>query len=236
MGFFQDISPIFKKRELTLLESYQEIEGVYTFVFEKEKDLNWKSGQHGIFTITHKSIKKPTRPFSVASTPAENVVKITMGIGENPSEFKQAMLELKQGMKISMRGPVGPMYLAEQAPILLIAGGIGITPFRAIFKEVEASSEWRQQVTLLFVDSNGLYVYKDELDKMADNPLLNVKYLQNRDELYKEIDIYIAQSRNQSKYFVAGSKSMVDAVSSYMKKQDILKKNIKKDAFIGLSN
>ena len=100
MSFFQDTLSIFKKRELLFLESYKESEDVYTFLFEKEKDLTWKAGQHGLFSITHKKIKNATRPFTVASAPTENVVKLTMRISDNPSDFKKAMLELKQGMKI----------------------------------------------------------------------------------------------------------------------------------------
>ena len=138
MSFFKDILPIFKKSELLFLESYKESEDVYTFLFEKEKDLTWKAGQHGLFSITHKKIKNPTRPFSVASAPTEDVVKITIGISDDPSDFKKAMLELKQGMKVSMSGPVGAFYLKDNSPSLLIAGGIGITPFRSIVKQIEA--------------------------------------------------------------------------------------------------
>ena len=51
MSFFQDTLSIFKKRELLILESYKESEFVYTFLFRKEKDLTWKAGQHGLFTL-----------------------------------------------------------------------------------------------------------------------------------------------------------------------------------------
>ena len=111
MSFFQDMLSIFKKRELLFLESYKESEDVYTFLFEKEKDLTWTAGQHGLFSITHRKIKNPTKPFTLASAPTENKVKITMKINDNPSEFKKAMLELKQGMKVSMSGPVGSFYI-----------------------------------------------------------------------------------------------------------------------------
>ena len=57
MSFFKDAIAIFKKRELAFIESYKESENVYTFLFEKEKDVTWKAGQHGLFTITHKKIK-----------------------------------------------------------------------------------------------------------------------------------------------------------------------------------
>lgn len=132
MSFFQDTLSIFKKKELLFLESYKESEDVHSFLFEKGKDLTWKAGQHGLFTITHKKIKNSTKPFSLASAPIENVVKITVGISDAPSDFKKAMLELKQGMKVSMSGPVGAFYLKENSPPLLIAGGIGITPFMGI--------------------------------------------------------------------------------------------------------
>lgn len=37
MSFFQDTLSIFKKMDLLFLESYKESEGVYTFLFEKER-------------------------------------------------------------------------------------------------------------------------------------------------------------------------------------------------------
>ena len=44
MSFIQDTLSIFKKRELTFVESNKESEDVYSFLFEKEKGLIWKPG------------------------------------------------------------------------------------------------------------------------------------------------------------------------------------------------
>ena len=189
MSFFQDTLSIFKKRELLFLESYKESEDVYTFLFKKEKDLTWKAGQHGLFSITHKKIKNSTKPFTVASAPTENVVRLTMSIGDNPSDFKKAMLELKQGMKVKMSGPVGSFYLKDNNPSLLIAGGIGITPFRSILKQVEA--EWNgaeKQIDLLYMDSKKSYLFKDEMDEIANKTSISVTYLDSRENLHQEID------------------------------------------------
>jgi len=49
MGFFQDALAVFKKKELLFLESRKESDDVYSFLFEKEKDLTWKAGQYGLF-------------------------------------------------------------------------------------------------------------------------------------------------------------------------------------------
>lgn len=234
MVFFQDLIRVFKKRELLLLESYKESEDIYTFKFEKDKDLTWNAGQHGLFTITHKKIKKPIRPFSVASAPTENIVKITTVIHDDSSDFKKAMLELKKGMKVSMSGPVGSFYLKDNDPTLLIAGGIGITPFRSILKQIESEGNGvGKQINLLYMDSKKSYLYKDELDRIANNTSIRVTYLDLRDHLHQEIDKFTNLYKNNDKFFIAGPKSMVDSIFNYLQNKNISKKNIKKDGFIG---
>ncbi|WP_428912252.1 FAD-dependent oxidoreductase [Niallia sp. Krafla_26] len=234
MNFFQDRISIFKKRDLLFLESYKESEEVYTFLFQKEKDLTWKAGQYGLFTITNKKIKNSTKPFTIASTPKENEVRLTMRIGDNPSDFKKEMLELKQGMKVRMSGPVGNFYLKDNSPTLLVAGGIGITPFRAILKQIEAEgNEVGKQVQLLYMDSKMSFIFKDELDRIANNSSISVSYLNSRNDLYQEMDHFINLNKNNGRYFIAGSKSMVDSISTHMQNQNVSKKEIKKDAFFG---
>ena len=234
MGFIQDILPLFKKRQITLKESYKELGDIYSFIFEKDDNLNWKAGQHGIFTITNKKIKKPTRPFSVASASSEGIIKLTMKITNNSSEFKKVMLELKKGMKINMRGPIGPLYINNTNPALLVAGGIGITLFRAMLKEIEiAGKQILNPMQLLYIDDNGSFVYKDELDALSKNIPIKVDYLQARDELYKQIESFTSSHRNMGKYYVGGPKPMVDSVSEFLKSKGINKNDIKKDVFFG---
>ncbi|SFS56344.1 FAD-dependent oxidoreductase [Paenibacillus sp. 453mf] len=235
MSFFKDMFSIFKKRELSFLESYKESDGVYTFVFEKDKDLTWRAGQYGLFSITHRAVKNATKPFSIASIPSEKVVKITTRIGDTPSDYKQAMLELRQGMKIKVSGPVGAFYLDKESPSLIIAGGIGITPIRSILKQLETVEDGEERpVRLLYLDSQGSYLFKDELDEMASHlPWIQINYLDSREHLDQEISRFISEYNNNGKYYAAGPKSMVDSVSSYLQSNAITKQNIKKDAFFG---
>ncbi|MGG0720531.1 FAD-dependent oxidoreductase [Robertmurraya massiliosenegalensis] len=234
MSFFQDMFSVFKKRELVFLDYSKESEEVYTFNFEKEKDLTWKAGQHGLITVTHKKIKNPTKPFTLASAPTENVVKITTTISHNPSDFKKGFLELKPGMKVRMAGPLGSFNLKENSPTLLIAGGIGITPFRSILKQIEVEGNGVENpINLLYMDSKDSYIYKNELDTIASNTGINITYLNSRDDLHQEIDKFTSLYKSNGKYFIAGPKSMVDALSSYLQNKNISKANIKKDAFYG---
>lgn len=234
MSFFRDLPKIFKKREITFVESYKESDDAYTFLFEKDKDITWIAGQHGLFRIMHKKIKNPLKPFSVASAPSENVIRLTMGIGKEPSEYKKAMLELKPGMKIYLSGPVGGFHLHDNSPAVLIAGGIGITPFRSILKQLEFEGKLNSQpVHLLYTDSNKSYLYKEELDAMANHPSIHVTYLSSREDLHQEIDKVSAIHKNDGKYYIAGPQSMVNSISEYLRNKQVSKRNIKKDAFFG---
>ena len=141
---------------------------MYSFLFDKPHDVEWKAGQYGLFTITHKKLKNATKPFSVVSAPTENTVRITTVIRDQVSDFKQSLLELKPGMKVSMSGPLGPFYLKDNRPALLIAGGIGITPYRSILKQLEAAGESvGRELRLLYMDGQRAHVFKDELDRMS---------------------------------------------------------------------
>ena len=234
MGFFRDMISVFTKKELSFIESRQEAEGVYTFLFEKDRDLVWMAGQYGLFTIAHRNVKPATKPFSIASAPGENVVRITTRIGDNPSDYKKALLELQKGMTIKMGGPVGKFVLQGDSPSLLIAGGIGITPFRAILKQIEAEGRrGGQQISLLYMDSDKVYIGKDELDEMASRAAITITYLDSRDDLHQEIGKFADLHKNDGQYFIAGPKSMVDSVAAHLQSRQIPKPNIKKDAFWG---
>ncbi|WP_096271539.1 FAD-dependent oxidoreductase [Paucisalibacillus globulus] len=234
MGFFQDMKSVFVKKELVFLESFKETEGVYSFLFEKEKDLTWKAGQHGLFTITHKKVKPSTKPFSISSAPTEDVIRITTKISDQPSDFKKALLELEKGMNMTMSGPVGSFQISDNSPSLLIAGGIGITPFRSMLKQLEADrSTEAKQIKLLYMDSENLFVYKDELDEMANNTSVTVTYLDSREHLFEEINKFTTIHTTNGTFLIAGPKSMVESVSGFLKNNGVSKKNIKRDVLDG---
>ncbi|WP_181348068.1 FAD-dependent oxidoreductase [Thalassobacillus sp. CUG 92003] len=234
MAILQDVFSIFKKRDLPFVERNQEEEGVYTFLFEKVNDMTWKAGQHGLFTITHQKIKDHTRPFTIASAPSENAVQITMKINDAPSEFKKTMLEFREGDTIKMAGPVGSFHLKENNPIILIAGGIGITPFRSILKQIEAEGIRQENpIHLLYNDSSESYVFREELEHIANNNSVSIDYIETRNQLLQEIDKHTSLHGNNGKYLIAGPKSMVKDTSAYLQTKKISKQNIKKDVLIG---
>lgn len=234
MSKWNDLFNIFKKQPLNFIDCYKEYNDVYTFLFEKPADLDWKSGQHGLFHITHKKIKNGIRPFSIASISAEDRIQVTTKIGENKSEFKQALLELEKGMQIRLSGPVGSFYLKDSSPTLLIAGGVGVTPFRSILKQLEHDKNPKnQKVTLLYLSSKQEFLFKEDLDQAASTESISVSYIHSREEIFKEIQSFIDTHGNDGRYFTAGSSSFIQSVSDYLKENKVSKRQVKKGKFYG---
>ncbi|AKG73104.1 FAD-dependent oxidoreductase [Salinicoccus halodurans] len=232
MGFLRDSLSIFKKNKLVFKERRQHSGNVYTFEFEKPEDLNWLPGQHGLFTVTHKKVKPPTKPFTIASSPKDDVIGLTTKIDGNPSEYKQALLELEPGMEMHMSGPVGSFYIGDESSGVFIAGGIGITPFRAILRENDSTAlNPKQSMTLLYVDGEGTFTYKDELEDIGGQEGIAVHFMESSENLYKELELL--PRTGAEKYFIAGPYSMVESVAKHLISTGIPKKNIKKETFIG---
>jgi NAD(P)H-flavin reductase len=233
MSILKDIVPILKKYSLEFVEFIHESDDLYTFIFKTESPIYWKAGQHGIFTIHHVKIKNPVRPFSISSIPEEGHIKISMRIGDTPSEFKKTLLELKPGMKITMRGPIGSLYIRNNKPVLFVAGGIGITPFRALTKNLIQQNNKEKQVCLLYLNNSTNFLYKKELDEFMKQTNITIKYINDKEQLNNEMVTYINNNKNEAEYFLVGSKLMIKSIQNFLKEQGIMKKNILKDTFIG---
>ncbi|MFV0557334.1 MAG: FAD-dependent oxidoreductase [Enterococcus sp.] len=234
MGIKQDLVPIFTKHELSFVEQSHEVEDLYSFIFQSEKKLHWQAGQHGVFTITHEKIPKPTRSFSIAAAPSEGYFQITTNITKIPSPFKQALTTLAPGEKISMRGPVGKFYLHNAQPTLLIAGGIGITPYKSIVTELSLTGESKpSHLELVYLDSKDEFLFQSLFNQLVDQQLLEVSYVKVRTEAFAKVERFIAQYGNQANYFLVGPPKMVNGFSQFLKEKQVNKKQIIKDRFFG---
>lgn len=234
MSFFEDILPILNKHFVTLESKQQETGDIFTFNFKSKKNVHWKPGQHGLFAVHHVKIKKASRMFSIASSPSEGIIKISMRIPPNPSEFKKALHEMEPGQTLSMRGPVGNFYFSNPKPILLIAGGIGITPMRALLRNYTDNRDtFHQPITLLYSDSREEFVYREDLDQMATQSAISIKYLKTRESFTEELNKYVSEHANDSTYYISGPKPMVLSIRETLKQQGINGKNIKHDPFLG---
>lgn len=131
--------PIF----MTALTARKDVaEHTMAFQFEKPKDWTFKAGQFIDITLPdppETDAEGNTRGFSIASAPQEDFLMVATRLRD--TAFKRSMKTVPLGTKVKVEGPFGNLVLHNNAsrPCVMVAGGIGITPFRSIL--VRAAKE-----------------------------------------------------------------------------------------------
>ncbi len=103
----------------------------WEFEFAPSAPVRFTAGQFMELTLPHAKTDARgwRRVFSIASAPGSNV-KFGVRLPERSSTFKKALLALEPGTKIRATSVGGDFVLpANDSPVLLVAGGIGITPY-----------------------------------------------------------------------------------------------------------
>jgi|SRR5579872_1617905 len=124
--------PTFMSR---LAERHEVAENTMAFQFEEPVGWAFKPGQFVDITL----INPPetdgegnTRGFSISSAPQEPTTMVTTRL--RSTAFKRVLKTMSLQMEVKIEGPFGNLTLHNNAtrPAVLLAGGIGITPFRSI--------------------------------------------------------------------------------------------------------
>jgi ferredoxin-NADP reductase len=121
-----------------LKERHQVADGTGAFTFELTEPFTFEAGQTCDFTIDgpmYSDEAGNARTFSITSSPAD-LPSITIATRLTGSAFKRSLLDSPLGLDVDVDGPYGSFTLHHNAakPAVMLAGGIGITPFRSIVK------------------------------------------------------------------------------------------------------
>lgn len=220
-----DFKGIFKQSYAKIVSIENPFDDYY--VIKLASDVEWQPGEHAIFKIPGKSIEgKKWRAFSIASITEEGFILIATRTGKTISSFKEVLLNLKVGDQVSMRGPFG--WFKEQTDnrdLVLVAGGVGITPIRALLKSLESSNK---TIHLLY-SSKDKYLFKEEIDKL-DNSKIHLHYIRNRDEMSEKLK-EVTKENMKAHYYVSGSMAFIKSLKSQLKVLGI--KKIINDPFLG---
>jgi ferredoxin-NADP reductase len=118
--------------------------GTAAFYFEKPEEFEFEAGQFFNFTLLspgETDLEGNTRALSIASAPHERSLMVAMRL--RATAFKRTLNSLPLGSGLLLQGPFGWMTLPRDStrPAVLLAGGIGITPFRSlVWSEAESLS------------------------------------------------------------------------------------------------
>lgn len=116
------------------------------FYFGKPRGLMFQAGQSILLTLGE---GWENRPFTIASAPHEAELMIATRMRE--SAFKSHLAKLEPGDAVNIDGPNGVMVLHRDVdqPAVFLAGGIGVTPFLSMLRDV-AHRKLEHRVTLFY--------------------------------------------------------------------------------------
>ena len=96
------------------------------------------SGQFFRWRFLNRDLWWAANPYSLSAAPTAGLLRITVKM---TGEHSRALLNLTPGTRVFAEGPYGGLTQdrRRRRKVLLIAGGVGITPLRALFESMPGS-------------------------------------------------------------------------------------------------
>jgi ferredoxin-NADP reductase len=143
--------------------------GTTAFYFEKPEELEFEAGQFFNFTLLspdETDLEGNTRALSIASAPHERNLMVAMRL--RTTAFKRTLNSLPLDTELLLQGPFGSMTLPRNTtrPAVLLAGGIGITPFRSLIRNAAESPSPRRLFLFYSVRVPEEAAFLEELQEM----------------------------------------------------------------------
>ena len=237
----------FKRRLVLILkEKIQMAPDIFEFVFAPNHKFTFIPGQYMEWTLSHKRTdsRGNRRYFTIAASPTEDNVRLGVRIDpDSSSSFKKALLSLTPGSKIYAGQLAGDFILPKNKSqkLVFIAGGIGITPFRSMIKNLIDKKENRDIVLFYVCSQESEFVFKDVFAKAQDFGLKTVYVCSHPSESWKgrsgRIDGKMIKEgapdfKNRT-YYLSGPNAMVEAYKKMLGELGIRLNKIVTDYFPG---
>jgi ferredoxin-NADP reductase len=116
--------------------SVDETPRVKTLLLDADGWTGHRAGQHLDVRLTAEDGYQAERSYSIASAPGEPLA-ITVERLEDGEVSPYLVDEVREGDRFEIRGPIGGYFVwgpEDGGPLLLVAGGSGVVPFRAMLR------------------------------------------------------------------------------------------------------
>jgi ferredoxin-NADP reductase len=144
-----------------------------------------RAGQHVDVRLTAEDGYQAQRSYSIASAPEDERLVLTVERLDDGEVSPYLVGELRPGDKLEIRGPVGGYFVWEQVlggPLLLIGGGSGVVPLRAILRHRGAVGSAVPVRLLYSARTLEDVIYRDELTRLAEGGAVDVRFTLTREQ------------------------------------------------------
>jgi ferredoxin-NADP reductase len=168
-----------------VVESIDETSRVKSIVLDLPEWQGHRAGQHVDVRLTADDGYQAERSYSIASAPEDEQLVITVERLDDGEVSPYLVDELRPGDPLELRGPIGGYFVWDEplgGPLLLLAGGSGIVPLRAMLRH-HAAIESTVPVRLLYsARSLDDVIYRDELAHFAMDDAIDIDFTLTREQ------------------------------------------------------
>ena len=144
-----------------------------------------RPGQHVDVRLTAEDGYQAQRSYSIASAPEDEHLVLTVERLEDGEVSPYLVDELRPGDELELRGPIGGYFVWEQAlggPLLLIGGGSGVVPLRAMLRHHLATGSGVPVRLLYSARSLDEVIYREELMRAAHDDGIDIRFTLTRQQ------------------------------------------------------
>ncbi|WP_367041677.1 ferredoxin reductase family protein [Streptomyces sp. Je 1-332] len=169
------------KHSLRVIDVRDEGPGVVSVVMQGIglDELRAEPGQFFRWRFLRRRLWRTALPFSLSAPVRDDTLRITVkALGDHTRRMRR----LKPGTRVLATGPFGALtaHRRTQRKVLLLAGGVGITPMRALFETLPGGPG---DITLLYrAGSAEQLVLRAELEEIARSRGAGLHYLLGRSD------------------------------------------------------
>jgi len=214
---------------------------VSIFLRGREFDrLDAAPGQFFLFRFLTPRGWRQAHPFSLSAPPTDTQLRITVKeLGDRTRDLQK----VRPGTRVLIEGPYGTFTspTGSQRRVLLIAGGIGITPLRAMLDDFGAGDDFGpgdDVVVLYRVAHRDEVVFVDELKRFARAPYIRMHVIPGAEVGDDETDLLSIPLLRRGvpdiasrECFVCGPPGMVDALRRRLRKLGVPRRHVHYERF-----
>jgi ferredoxin-NADP reductase/Na+-transporting NADH:ubiquinone oxidoreductase subunit NqrB len=142
---------------------------VQELTFRTRGRLRFRAGQYLELEVPHRrpDARGTRREFSIVSAPADLPtlrIAYRSGSQQHPSSYKRALAAAETGNDLAVTGTWGDFLLRDDdAPVLMVAAGIGVTPFVSQLRQLRATEQTRDIVLVYVASESAELAFREEL-------------------------------------------------------------------------
>ncbi|HEX6524278.1 MAG TPA: ferredoxin reductase family protein [Streptosporangiaceae bacterium] len=199
---------------------------------DRLEELAAEPGQFFRWRFLDRSLWWSSHPYSLSAAPGKDMLRITV---KDLGDHSRALRALRPGTRVWVEGPFGAFTASPDAPsrgAVLLAGGVGITPLRAMFASLPG------RVTLIYrARSWRDIVFRDELDAIARTRGSRVHYVVGSraelgaDPLTPPVLLSLVPGLHKQEVYVCGPAGMTESAVSALLAAGVPRRRIHFESF-----